>query len=359
MLTDPNQSNWEAAVLNAINAWNNEPNCSIRMTYTAKSPADITIGYQNLSYYDEYGRLVHKYYAVAHFPVSGKPGRTIKVDTYFDYSLDLEGKTWIIMHELGHCLGLRHTDYMNRNNSGENEGDKIIDDGIQYDAIHIMGTPKDNSDTRSLMWSIRSLQRWPEYSFSPNDVIALQNLYPLVTGRLSISPSYSDSYTDGDYRFTDTPYCVRLTGTPIAPITQYEWWGTGITVVSGQGTANPLIQFNRSGPCTVKCTVTIDGRKGELSETTEVYDSPKYRIDRIDMGESGDVYEVEVYYSNIISIEWYLPYGAKITTPYKDLNTITFCVDHDGYSYDYGINCFIKTREKYVNGVVVLRRVLW
>ena len=78
----------------------------------------------------------------------------------------------ILAHEIGHCIGFRHTDYFNRayscGGSAVNEGSAGVG------AINIPGTPT-AADPKSWMLScIGSGQNRP---FNANDIIALNYLY--------------------------------------------------------------------------------------------------------------------------------------------------------------------------------------
>ena len=161
-----NQSNWEEVILDAINAWNTEPVCGLYMSYVTSGDADITLSKRY------YAPLPNGQVALGEssFPRSGKPGPTVYINAdIIDSRAYSKGKkTYLVMHELGHNVGLRHTDWMNRNNQG----------GRESDAIHIPGTPTTNSDENSLMWSTHINQSYPSKSFSSYDKIALQRIYP-------------------------------------------------------------------------------------------------------------------------------------------------------------------------------------
>lgn len=78
----------------------------------------------------------------------------------------------VLAHELGHCIGFRHTDYMNRayscGGTGGNEGASTVG------AIHIPGTPTSPDSGSWMLACIGSNQNRP---FNNNDRTALNYLY--------------------------------------------------------------------------------------------------------------------------------------------------------------------------------------
>jgi hypothetical protein len=119
-------------------------------------------------------RLVNtgQYIASAGFPSGGNPYPEIKyANRYTSYSSGF--MTTVIAHEMGHCIGFRHTDYMNRAfscGSGGNEGQATTGVG----AVHIPGTPT-GPDSGS--WMLACLSSSTNRPFNNNDKTALNYLY--------------------------------------------------------------------------------------------------------------------------------------------------------------------------------------
>lgn len=115
------------------------------------------------------------YIASAGFPTNnGAPYNRISYNTtYAGSNYSQEFKATVIAHEIGHCIGFRHTDYMNRRyscGSGGNEGQ--TKNGVG--AVHIPGTPT-GPDAAS--WMLACLSSTTNRPFNANDKIALDYIY--------------------------------------------------------------------------------------------------------------------------------------------------------------------------------------
>jgi hypothetical protein len=115
--------------------------------------------------------------ATSGFPNSrGEPYNTVKVNASAMNSYATPD--WIsflgqlFSHEVGHCIGFRHTDWFDHSIGGCGSGNEGAGGA---GAILIPGTPgMTNVDTGSWMLSCMS---WPGHSFSSIDLIALDYLY--------------------------------------------------------------------------------------------------------------------------------------------------------------------------------------
>jgi len=128
------------------------------------------------------GQIVFKvahgsYLASSGFPSSqGSPYPTVNVNTnaigtgssatFINYAAT------IFAHEVGHCIGFRHTDYMNRSYSC---GGSAVNEGAStVGAIQIPGTPSGPDPNSWMLACIGANQNRP---FNANDKTALNYLY--------------------------------------------------------------------------------------------------------------------------------------------------------------------------------------
>ena len=112
-----------------------------------------------------------QYIASSGFPSGGNPYPEVKYAKKYTTGYSDGFMTTVLAHEIGHCIGFRHTDYMNRSYScgtGGNEGDGGVG------AIHIPGTPT-GPDANS--WMLACLSATTNRPFTANDKTALNTIY--------------------------------------------------------------------------------------------------------------------------------------------------------------------------------------
>lgn len=138
------------ATVSAITSWNNINGTNLQLQYVSGPSADITIQLNsNLS----------GLYGLSSWPSGCNPGTTIGLSRS-SRSITAAQKHFVVTHELGHAIGFRHTD------EGSSQG------------VHIVGTPY--YDSNSLMNSGNSQPLQNGATFSNNDILATQTLYPTV-----------------------------------------------------------------------------------------------------------------------------------------------------------------------------------
>jgi hypothetical protein len=160
------QAVFSAALDNAIARYN-ALNLRVRFQRVSSS-ANTTV----VAYYQVSNTL-----GSAGFPTSsGAPYNQVRMNTYHystsTSSTNVNYIATIIAHELGHCIGFRHTDYMNRayscGGSAYNEGSAGVG------AVHIPGTPTGAS---SGSWMLACVGSGVNRPFTSADRTALNYVY--------------------------------------------------------------------------------------------------------------------------------------------------------------------------------------
>jgi hypothetical protein len=153
-------SSYVAALDEALGRYNAQ---ALRITFTrVSSGAAISVVKGNGSYL-----------ASAGFPTnSGSPYGQVKVNSRAIGNQPQSTVATIIAHELGHCVGFRHTDYMDRSYSC---GGQPVNEGAStVGAVLIPGTPTGPDPNSWMLSCIGSGQNRP---FNNNDKTALSYLY--------------------------------------------------------------------------------------------------------------------------------------------------------------------------------------
>ena len=105
----------------------------------------------------------------AGFPSGGRPYKWVQIYAGMQ-SYDTNTNEHVMTHEIGHCLGFRHTDYFSRQSCGQNTNEGSSGVG----AVFIPGTPS-GYDANSIMLACFGSGEDGEFGFY--DRVALEYLY--------------------------------------------------------------------------------------------------------------------------------------------------------------------------------------
>lgn len=187
---DPSMAGWADAAQSAIYEWNAATNERIHFFMTQSLPADIIL----IADADLPGDIC----AAGRTPSGGAPGNRVRINPAHD-TLTFADKKLMMVHELGHTLGFRHTDVPTL--PGEDEATRIGNTPLT-DGASVMNTGLCGTDWAGFSdgdyWAIRTL--WQPFAPYPVSVT-------YADGRPTISWS-------GDYPFGAhsgaTSYAVGL-----------------------------------------------------------------------------------------------------------------------------------------------------
>jgi hypothetical protein len=181
------QTAWQTAARDAISHWSGISNTHVKMV--EGSPGDITVGTTCTA---------SNVAAYASFPSGGNPGSTIYVNTCFGYSTTSAQKVHNMVHELGHTISFRHSNYTQLGESAGTDGANLI-----------FGTPTSGNATGSVMNGGTALNSWA--GFASSDVTATQKRYPIPgPSGLSITDSNGTPLISWSALSGATGYTVSL-----------------------------------------------------------------------------------------------------------------------------------------------------
>lgn len=192
--------------------------------------------------------------------MNGKPGSSIRINLDYNNNKIIPRlqKIYNMVHELGHCFGLRHTNWKSIGESGAN---------------HIDGTP--TSDPNSIMNGGTAESSWN--GFSENDRHAIWTLYP--TSYISLIGFPGNIISFGKDKFRISVLCPE-------PIASYWWNITAGYMINSQGDH----VFNDNGstvtaifgsPVTSSISVYITTIYNETYYLANDYQTHTFILDRV------------------------------------------------------------------------------
>lgn len=249
---------WYEAIRTAVTVWNSNPNCNVKLNLIFTSLQDYSLDPTNIDIVikGDNGLLPYNVAALAEFPnSSGRPGSLILINKDFKNPYNNtyinDGQVvWNVIHEIGHCLGLRHTNWY------------LINEGItNYGANDIPNTPSSyQGDANSVMNGGTALSSYMSNIFpllpSNYDAIAISTLYP-INANSSVIPYISSNknfYTSGEDYFIMSYLEQGLS---------YHWRVVGIngtiydqTIGTFSSEKTPGIGFPNAGEYQIRCTIS-------------------------------------------------------------------------------------------------------
>ncbi|WP_354356963.1 M57 family metalloprotease [Pedobacter sp. UYP30] len=161
ILVDGSMASLSGEINAAISQWNNVPNSSLHFSIVTGGVYDIYITDQNLG-----AGLC----GAARFPISGTPGNLIRINKNEIASNSFEQRQRTIAHEMGHCIGFRHTNWQ-ANGESQYGTDDV---GTSVNAIDVPGVG--GTDPYSIMNGGQCGSGATQ--LSAKDKLAAASLYP-------------------------------------------------------------------------------------------------------------------------------------------------------------------------------------
>lgn len=202
------ESSWQTALRAAMADWN-AIGSGVSIQFVEGSPSNITA---SMTVFGDFSNCSGTA-ARADFPSGAQPGSALQVSSQFAPCLGASQKEATMVHELGHSIGFRHTDWQGHENAAP-EGANLITDTPQTDPYSIMNRAGPAAGWGGFSYYDK-VGAFYLYHFGPTGIA---DSYPGGVPRVSWSAfSYATSWTL-DYEY-DAEIC---NGDPNAPCDHYR-----------------------------------------------------------------------------------------------------------------------------------------
>lgn len=191
---------WRPDVAQAVRDWNSIAGSRVNFYLTDGTFANITV---------RAAALEASTYGTGQYPAGGNPGYEVVLNQ--NNSPDYRRRTTIV-HEIGHCLGFRHTNLFVNGEGVGTVGGNVVPGTPTEDPNSVMNSG--DAPNRQLPWQ----------GFSPYDVIGLQNLYP--------EDNAAERVFDPDYYLRTNADLLGAYGYNLSAATQH-WNSSGLNEPRG------------------------------------------------------------------------------------------------------------------------------
>ncbi|MCH7412996.1 zinc-dependent metalloprotease [Belliella sp. R4-6] len=155
---------WRPEITQAINDLNSVRNFRLRFELVSDGNFDILVRREPFNFIEDRDLRI-RVIASAGFPTNGNPGSIIRINTLWGFGLNTGMKRNNMVHEIGHTIGFRHTNW--------NLSPNIEPSGASG-ANTIPATY--SNDPQSVMNKGTALNVWS--GFSLNDIVSFRTIYP-------------------------------------------------------------------------------------------------------------------------------------------------------------------------------------
>jgi hypothetical protein len=156
---DQQNAGWAQAARQALQSWNTLPGAGLQFVETSGQANIVVTTFRQTCGSCTVGQAGFPYYG-------GRPYDTVRVN--LGYPGNVAQKQLVFVHELGHAIGLRHTNYF------KNLGTPGCGTETSSNASHIAGTPT-GEDVASIMNKCNAGLSWGGFSYY--DRVAARKLY--------------------------------------------------------------------------------------------------------------------------------------------------------------------------------------